>query len=47
MLREPLGKLNDANAAAFSRRNFLVATIDGIIELIKAFSVIPIPAPLT
>ena len=42
-----LGEFHDAHAASFTRTNFLVTAVDGVIELIEALSVVAILAPLT
>ena len=45
-LEEQLPKLHDAHAASFTQSNCFVTAVDSVVELIEAFSVVAILAPL-
>ena len=45
-LKEQLAKLHDAHAASFTQSNCFVTAVDSVVELIEAFSVVAILAPL-
>ena len=45
-LEEQLPEFHDTHPASFTRSNFRVTIVDGIVELIEALSVVAILAPL-
>ena len=44
--QKQLGEFHDTYAASFTWVNFLVTAVNGVIELIEAFSVVAILTPL-
>src|SRR5437588_12937896 len=44
--KEGLAELYDADPTSLTRSNFLVTAVDGVVELIEAFGVVAILAPL-
>jgi hypothetical protein len=43
---ERLSKFHDTYATSFARSNFLVTTVDGVVELVEALGFVAILAPL-
>jgi len=43
---DSLAKLHDAHATSFTRSNFHIAAVDGVMEFVEAFGIVAILAPL-